>query len=251
MISQITEKIHRKNWLIMRPSTTKNIWHWTHDKSNSLCAVAYSKYTICNMSYTRLYMRHVVVFSRKMVVLQVSSITAYNRGGQTFSISGQIWKLFFITGHIIQNYRYESYNFWEAEKNLFFLMLNEMKNVQFWTNLLLIDHIMLFSQITKRGPKISWRVALWPRLARGSRVLINKRAKERNKSATRLNSVRKKEKNKFENKRVSLKACFLKCFFFERDNFQISIFFCKESRKYVFSEDILSFFDHVFKMSNS
>ena len=93
--------------------------------------------------------------------------THYDRGGQTFLIAGQIWKLFLIAGRTIQNYRHESNNFCEAEKKKVFLMLNEMKNVQFLTNFVLIDRLMLLSQITKRGPraaKISWRAALWPRL---------------------------------------------------------------------------------------
>ena len=105
--------------------------------------------------------------------------TLYTRGGQTFLIAGQIWKLFLIAGRTIQNYRHESNNFCEAEKKKVFLMLNEMKNVQFLTNFVLIDRLMLLSQITKRGPraaKISWRAAcgpraaLWPRLVYGNIV---------------------------------------------------------------------------------
>ena len=91
----------------------------------------------------------------------------YHRGGQTFLIAGQIWKLFLIAGRTIQNCRHKSNNFCKAEKKKVFLMLNEMKNVQFLTNFVLIDHIMLLSTITKRGPraaKISWMAAFWPSL---------------------------------------------------------------------------------------
>ena len=59
------------------------------------------------------------------------------------------------------------------QKKLVFLMLNEMKTIQFLTNFVLIDRIILLSQITKRGPratKRSWRAALWPCLVYTNRM---------------------------------------------------------------------------------
>ena len=86
-------------------------------------------------------------------------IIPYNRGGQTFLIAGQIWKLFFISGSTIQNYWLKSCNFCETWKNWFFWCFFEKKPLQFSTNFVLIcrPHTLLF-QITERGPRTPKKV---------------------------------------------------------------------------------------------
>ncbi len=89
------------------------------------------------------------------------------QGWADFFVRRQIWKLFFIAGHIIQTSKlWQSYNFCKAEKiGLFVLLLTVFDQISG------IEKSMLLFLLPEKGPraaKRSWRAAcgqraaLWP-----------------------------------------------------------------------------------------
>ncbi len=82
-----------------------------------------------------------------------------SRGGQTLLFEGQIWKLFFIEGRIIQNSKlWQSYNFYEAEKLVFLCFY-----WHFLTKFLVVEDLCCFFSCQKKvhGPHFGhvWYIA--------------------------------------------------------------------------------------------